>query len=159
MSKLQSLTKFLKANLPERVCQVEFTSETDEIQFIRAHKDLGLDQYQMMIRQCDALISWGRFPYRQIHPDYIPLLIDAWASEQDNELGNSNIEQEPPSMTVDVDDETAVIVVSISFAEPVVMKEDPNGIVPFDGKRWSLANTEFGYAEHAEIYSDVKNDN
>ncbi|MTC14046.1 phage tail protein [Providencia alcalifaciens] len=159
MTKLQSLTHFLKTNLPERVCQVEFTSEMDEIQFIRAHKDLGLHQYQMMIRQCDALISWGRFPYREIHPDYIPLLIDAWASEQDNELGDSNIVQEPPSMTVDVDDETAVVIVSISFSEPVVMKEDPHGIVPFDGKRWSIANTQIGYAEHAEIYSDVKHDN
>ncbi|MEX6369626.1 hypothetical protein AB6F62_16605 [Providencia huaxiensis] len=59
-------------------------------------------------------------------------------------------------MTVDVDDETAVIVVSISLFEPVVMKEDPNGIVPFDGKRWSLADTEFGYTEHAEVYSDGK---
>lgn len=159
MTKLQSLTHFLKANLPERVCQVEFTSEMDEIQFIRAHKNLGLNQYQMMIRQCDALISWGRFPYREIHPDYIPLLIDAWASEQDNELGDSNIVQEPPSMTVDVDDETAVVIVSISFSEPVVMKEDPHGIVPFDGKRWSITNTQIGYAEHAEIYSDVKHDN
>ncbi|ENR5392449.1 phage tail protein [Providencia rettgeri] len=159
MNKLKSLTDFLKANLPPRVCEVEFKSEMDEIQFIRAHRDLGLDQYQMMIRQSEAVISWGRFPYRLIHPDYIPLLIDAWACEQDNELGNSNIEQEPPSMIVEVDDETAVVIVSISLAEPIVMKEDINGIVPFDGKRWSLADTEFGYAEHAEIYSDVKNDN
>lgn len=159
MNKLQSLTNFLKENLPPRVCSVEFKSEMDEIQFIRAHRNFGLEQYQMMIRRSEAIISWGRFPYRQIHPDYIPLLIDAWASEQDDELGDSNIEQEPPSMIVEVDDETAVIIVSISLSEPVVMKEDPNGIVPFDGKRWSLANTEFGYAEHAEIYSDVKNDN
>lgn len=159
MNKLQSLTKFLKENLPQRVCSIEFKSEMDEIQYIRAHRDLGLDQYQMMIRQSEAVISWGRFPYREIHPDYIPVLIDAWASEQDNELGDSNIEQEPPSMIVEVDDETAVIIVSISLSEPVVMKEDPSGYVPFDGKRWSLVSTQFWYAEHADVYSDVKYDN
>lgn len=158
MSKLQSLTHFLKANLPERVCQVEFTSEMDEIQFIPAQKELGLDQYQMMIQQFDAVIGWGRFPYREIDPRYIPLLINAWISEQDNHLSDSNIEQEPPSMTVDVDEHTAVVVVTISLAEPVVMKKDSNGIVPFDGERWSIVDPQTWFAEHAEIYSDVKHD-
>ena len=158
MSKLQSLTNFLKANLPERVCKVEFTSEMDEIQFIPAHKEVGIDQYQMMIQQFDAVIGWGRFPYRDLDPRYIPLLIYAWLSEQDNELGDSNLEQEPPSMTVDVDEETAVVVVTISLAEPIVVKEDPNGIVPFGGKKWSIVDAEIWFAEHAEIYSDVKHD-
>ncbi|MCW2257817.1 hypothetical protein M2263_003908 [Providencia alcalifaciens] len=159
MSKLQSLTQFLKANLPAQICKVEFTSEMDEIQFIRAQKDLGLDQYQMMIQQYDAVIAWGRFPYRELDPRYIPLLIDAWISKQDNEFNDSNIEQESPSMTVDVDEYTAVVVVTISLAEPVVMKKDPEGLVPFDGERWALADPQTWFAEHAEIYSDVKNDN
>lgn len=158
MSKLKSLTDFLKANLPPRTCDIEFLSEADEIQYISAHRDLGLEQYQMLIKQTSAIISWGRFPYREINPDYIPLLIDAWKSIQDDELGDSNIEQSPPSLTVEVDEITAVIIVDITFSEPLVVKEDQNGIVPFDGKRWSLVNTEFGYAEHAEIYSDVKHD-
>lgn len=159
MSKLKSLTRFLKANLPEHIWKTEFSSETDEIQFISAHRDLGIDQYQMMIQQYDAVIAWGRFPYREFDPRYIPLLIDAWISEQDNELNDSNIEQESPSMTVDVDEHTAVVVVTISLAEPVVMKKDPNGIVPFDGERWSIVDPQVWFAEHAEIYSDVKHDN
>lgn len=156
MSKLQRLTQFLKTNLPDRVCKVEFSSEMDEIQFISAHKDLGLEQYQMMIQQYIAIIAWGRFPYRELDPRYIPLLIDAWFAKQDNELGDSNIAQEPPSMAIDIDGEHAEIIVSLSISEPIVMKEDQKGIVPFDGKRWSLTKTDLWLAEQAEIYSEIE---
>lgn len=159
MSKLQRLTQFLKANLPERVWKTEFTSEMDEIQFIPAQKEVGLDQYQMLIQKFEAVIAWGRFPYRELDPRYIPLLINAWLAEQDNALGESNIEQELPSMTVDVDEDTAVVVVTLALAEPIVMKEDTTGIVPFDGKKWSIVDPQIGFAEHADIYRDVKNDN
>lgn len=157
MSKLQSLTHFLKTNLPERVCQVEFTSEMDEIQFIPAQKDLGLDQYQMMIQQCDVLIAWGRFPYREIDPRYIPLLINAWFSEQDNEIGDSNISQDSPTMSISINGDSAEVIVSLLLSEPVIIKEDPQGIIPFDDRRWSLTDSEMWHAEYAEIYRELEN--
>ncbi|MCC8375363.1 phage tail protein [Photorhabdus sp. HUG-39] len=152
MSKLHHLTAFLRENLPERLCKIEFTSEMDEIRFIPAQRDLGLGQYQMFIQQYEAVIAWGRFPYREFDPRYVPLLIDVWLTEQGNELGDANLEPERPAMTVEVDEETAVVVVSLSLSEPVVMREDKNGIVPFEGKRWRLADTEIWFAEKGVVH-------
>ncbi|MBD1229330.1 phage tail protein [Xenorhabdus griffiniae] len=153
MSKLQRLTAFLRENLPARICETEFTSEMDEIRFIPAQRDLGLGQYQMFVQQYEAVIAWGRFPYRECDPRNIPLLIDSWLTAQGNGFGDANVEQEQPTLTVEVDDNTAVVVVSLSLAEPVVIREDPHGMIPFDGKRWSLADTEVWFAEQGAVHS------
>ncbi|OTA14718.1 phage tail protein [Xenorhabdus vietnamensis] len=153
MSKLQQLTAFLRENLPKRICETEFTSEMDEIRFIPAQRDLGLWQYQMFIQQYEAVIAWGRFPYRDCDPRNIPLLIDSWLTAQGDSLGDANVEQEQPTLTVEVDGDTAVVLVSLSLAEPVVIREDPKGMIPFDGKRWSLAESEIWFAEQGAVHS------
>ncbi|MBD2812728.1 phage tail protein [Xenorhabdus sp. Vera] len=153
MSQLQQLTAFLRENLPERICETEFTSEMDEIRFIPAQRDLGLGQYQMFVQQYEAVIAWGRFPYRECDPRNIPLLIDIWLTEQGDSLSDANVEQERPTLTVEVDGETAIVVVSLSLAEPVVIREDPKGMIPFDGKRWSLAEAEIWFAEQGAVHS------
>ncbi|MBC8946377.1 MULTISPECIES: phage tail protein [Xenorhabdus] len=152
MNKLQQLTTFLRENLPELTCKMEFTSEMGEIRFIPAQRDLGLGQYQMFIQKYKAVIKWGSFPYREYDPRYISLLINAWLTEQNDELRDRNQGQECPTMTVKVNEETAVVVVSLSLSEPVIMREDKNGIVPFDGKRWLLATPEIWFAENGVIH-------
>ncbi|SFN70407.1 phage tail protein [Xenorhabdus japonica] len=153
MSKLQQLTAFLRENLPKRICETEFTSEMDEIRFIPAQRDLGLGQYQMFVQQYEAVIAWGRFPYRDCDPRNIPLLIDSWLTGQGDGFNDANVEQERPSLTVEVDGDTAVVLVSLSLAEPVVIREDPKGMIPFDGRRWSLADTEVWFAEQGAVHS------
>ncbi|MDC9591200.1 phage tail protein [Xenorhabdus sp. XENO-10] len=153
MSKLQQLTAFLRENLPKRICETEFTSEMDEIRFIPAQRDLGLGQYQFFIQQYEAVIAWGRFPYRECDPRNIPLLIDIWLTEQGDSVNEANVEQERPSLTVELDGDTAVVVVSLSLAEPVSIREDPKGIIPFDNKRWSLAEPEIWFAEQGAVHS------
>ncbi|MDC9589182.1 phage tail protein [Xenorhabdus sp. XENO-10] len=153
MSKLQQLTTFLRENLPaESIGKTEFTSDMGKIRFIQAQRDLGLGQYQMFIQKYEAVISWENFPYREQDPRYIPLLIDAWLTEQNDELGSANQGQERPTMTVKANKETAVVVVSLSLSEPVIMREDKNGIVPFDGKRWLLAPPEIWFAENSIVH-------
>ncbi|WP_272688005.1 phage tail protein [Providencia sp. PROV035] len=151
MSKLQQLTAFLKANLPDGVCNVEFSSVTDSIQFIPAQRDLGNDQYRMHIKQYDATIAWGRFPYRQVNPDYIGILIDAWLNENDD-IDDIQLDLERPSMDVDLNEShQAVVIVTLQLAENVNMREDENGIVPMDGKRWTLYDPDVWIAQEADI--------
>ncbi|WP_086112527.1 phage tail protein [Xenorhabdus beddingii] len=152
MSKLQQLTAFLRENLPEFICETDFSSEVEEIRFIQAQRDLGLGQYQMFIQKYKAVIKWASFPSKEHDPRYIPLLIDAWLTGQDDEFGNVAQEQERPMMTVKTNEETTAIVVSLSLSEPVIMREDKNGIVPFDGKRWLLASPEIWFAENGIVH-------
>ncbi|WP_446470455.1 phage tail protein [Xenorhabdus stockiae] len=127
MNKLQQLTTFLRENLPELTGKTEFTSEMGEIRFIQAQRDLGLGQYQMFIQKYKAVIKWESFPHKEYDPGYISLLINIWLTEQHGEFRENNQEQEYPTMTVKVNGETAVIVVSLSLSEPVVIREDKNG--------------------------------
>lgn len=151
MNKLQQLTDFLKKNLPKGVCAVEFSSEMDSIQFIPAQRDLGNGQYRMHIQQYNAVIAWGRFPYKQVDPRYIGILIDAWLNET-GDIDHIQLDLDRPSMAVDVNDEhQAVVVVELQLAENVNMREDENGIVPMDGKRWTLCEPEHRIAEEADI--------
>ncbi|WP_092510873.1 phage tail protein [Xenorhabdus mauleonii] len=155
MSKLQQLTIFLRENLPECISKTEFTSEMGKISFIQAQKDLGLGQYQMFIQKYNAMMTWRNFPHKACDPRYIPLLIDAWLMEQNDTPGTSILAQERPTMTVKTsvnegtaNEETAIVMVSLPLSETVIMREDKNGIVPFDGKRWLLATPEIWFAEN-----------
>ncbi|MCC8366024.1 phage tail protein [Xenorhabdus sp. PB61.4] len=158
MNKLQQLTTFLRENLPELTGKTEFTSEMGEIRFIQAQRDLGLGQYQMFIQKYKAVIKWESFPHREYDPGYISLLINIWLTEQHGEFRENNQEQEYPTMTVKVNGETAIIVVSLSLSEPVIIREDKNGIVPFDGKRWLLTTPEIWFAENGVVHTPTLSD-
>lgn len=157
MTRLQKLTAFLRANLPEPVFATEFSSEMDDIEFKPAHSDLGEDdlgneQYQMLTQEYDAVISWGRWPYRDVDARYIPILIEAWHQELETDFTEPDFECEQPSMSVDViDDNIAMVIVTIKLSDALVLKEDEKGLVPFNGKRWSLANPEVLFAENIDV--------
>lgn len=153
MSKLKQLTQFLKANLPERLFDSEFRSDMEEIQFIPAQRDLGLGQYRMSVKLYDVVIAWGRFPYREIDPTYVALLIDVWLTEHNNDIDDIQLDLERPSMAAIVESHHAVLVMTLQLAENVNMREDENGIVPFDGKRWTLTDPEIWLADEAIIHS------
>ncbi|HBT3078312.1 TPA: phage tail protein, partial [Klebsiella pneumoniae] len=66
-TQLESLTAFFRDNVPARA-MVGFTSVMDEMQFIPAAKDLGLEQYRQAVIRYSAVLSWERFPYRICDP-------------------------------------------------------------------------------------------
>ncbi len=108
----------------------------DSIQFIPAQRDLGNDQYRMHIKQYDATIAWG-VSLSPVNPDYIGILIDAWLNENDD-IDDIQLDLERPSMDVDLNESHQAVIVTLQLAENVNMREDENGIVPMDGKRWTL---------------------
>ncbi|MGO3882261.1 MAG: phage tail protein [Proteus vulgaris] len=160
MTRLQKLTAFLRENLPESLFATEFSSEMDEVVFSMAHDDQGEDeagnkQYQILTQEYEAVIAWGRWPYRKIDARYIPVLIEAWHQNLETDFTEPDFEYEQPTMNIDViDDEIAMIVVSIKLSDAIVLKEDENGMVPLDDKRWSLANPEVLFAENIDVITN-----
>ena len=61
MSLLESLTEFVKGNMPERAMD-GFDSLMDEVRFVPAARDLGAGQYRLAIMQYTATLAWERFP-------------------------------------------------------------------------------------------------
>ena len=153
MSKLQELTQFLKAHLPERLFHQEFASEMDSIEYLRAHKVISENQYQLQIQRYSAVISWGRFPYRDVDAGVIGALIEAFLAEHliENEF-YPQIELTEPTMDVDIiDDEVAIVVIEVQLYDPVVLIEDENGIIPLNGKKWRLDKSSITFAEEWDL--------
>ncbi|MHA3541208.1 phage tail protein [Yersinia enterocolitica] len=150
MSKLQSLTAFVQGNLPQRLRKLEFNSDMDELRFIPAQRDLGLDQYQLALMQFDAVLSWGRFPYRDYDPRNLCALLLVWMIENTPDYGP---EPELPSIDIDViDDKTATVVVSMGLTESLSIKKDEAGDIPFQGAKWRLTDPELWLATEGAVF-------
>ncbi|CVA41824.1 phage tail protein [Serratia marcescens] len=154
MSKLETLTAFLQANLPARVANLGFSSDMEEVSFINAQKDLGLNQYQMAVMEYEAVLSWGRFPYRQFDPRNLCALLLAWLIENaDQGLIEQGFEPVLPELAIVVtDDKTALVEIALKMAEPLTLTQDEEGLIPFDGKRWRLADPEIWWALEGRVY-------
>ncbi|EQA0847638.1 phage tail protein [Citrobacter braakii] len=152
-TQLESLTAFFRQNVPPRAMQ-SFDSVLDEMKFIPAAKDYGLGQYRQAVIRYDAVISWQRFPYRLCPPQLLMSLLAAWLDEADRELLDEvGLTEAEPDWDVSVEDEeTATIVLTVPMAEELVIREDENGVIPWQGKRWSLVNPEVWIAITANIY-------
>lgn len=153
MSQLEALTAFVTQNLPRRVMQ-GFDSVMDEVSFISAQRDLGAEQYQLAVMQFDAVLSWERWPYRECDPRNLCALLLVWQTSQDEQpFMDAGLDMELPVLDIDIIDQgTATVVVTVKMAESLTLIEDSQGAIPFDGKRWRLADPEIWFASQASVY-------
>jgi hypothetical protein len=152
-TQLESLTAFFRENVPARAMQ-GFSSVMDEMRFIPAAKDLGLDQYRQAVIRYDALFSWERFPYRLCPPQLLMSLLAAWLDDADRELLDEiGLTDAEPDWDVSVEtEETATVVLTVPMANELVIKPDERGPIPWDGRRWALVDPEVWVALTAQIY-------
>lgn len=153
MSQLESLTQFFTLNMPARAMQ-SFSSEMEGMKTIPAAKDYGLGQYRQSVLRYDAVLAWERYPYREFDPRVLVSLLEAWIAEADRSLLEQvGITNADPDWDVGViDGETATVVVTVPMAEELVIIEDEKGIIPFDGKRWRLADPVIWRALTAQVF-------
>jgi len=152
-TQLEDLTAFFQQNVPARAMQ-SFDSVLDEMEFIPAAKDLGLEQYRQAVIRYDAVLSWQRFPFRLCPPQLLMSLLAAWLDDADRELLDEiGVTEADPQWDVTVEDEeTATVVLTVPMAEELVIKQDENGAIPWRGERWSLVNAEIWTALTATVY-------
>lgn len=153
MSLLDSLTAFVKSNMPERAME-GFESLMDEVRFVPAARDLGAGQYRLAVMEYTATLAWERFPYRICPPQLVMALLLAWyQNEGAAAMDAINMDWEFPELDVElIDDETAIVVVTARMSEPLDLLEDAAGEIPFDGRRWTLATAEIWTAERATLF-------
>ncbi|MRT10786.1 phage tail protein [Enterobacteriaceae bacterium RIT711] len=153
MSLLDSMTGFVRSNMPERAME-GFDSLMDEVRFVPAARDLGAGQYRLAIMHYTVTLEWVRFPYRVCDPQLVMALLLVWyMSEAAAAMGSINTDYELPEIDVEkLDEETAIVLVTGSLAEPLDLTEDPEGPIPLDGRRWRLAQSSVWVAEHATLF-------
>lgn len=152
MSQLTALTDFLIANMPRRAMQ-GFDSQMDEIAFIPAQRDTGLGQYRIAIIRYNAVLTWERYPYREYDPKILMALFMSWLCQDERTLfEETGIGAELPEFDIEtIDQETAIMVVTLPMVEELNLVPDPKGQIPFDGQRWKLANPEVWTADEVTV--------
>lgn len=140
MTQLDELNAFIRRCLPERLIDtVGADAWMDGIRLASAPKDCGLNQRRVGIRRYNASLAWERWPYRQYDPDVLFALVMVWLIEHD---GHDPISQEPiePDVFVElIDDENAIVVITLPLTDDIIIKEDAQGgVIPLKGKQYSV---------------------
>lgn len=155
-SQLESLTGFIKSVMPPRAMQ-SFTSEMTGLKTIPAARDMGMGQVQLSVIRYDAELIWERFPYRECDPRLLMALLEVWLGMEiaDRELfGQVGITNADPDWDVElIDEETAIVTVTVPMAERLVIVPDDQGDIPYQGGRYRLADAEIWTALSALVYA------
>jgi hypothetical protein len=155
MSQLDALSTFVTQSMPARTFKgAGFSCYMDELSFIPAQRDLGLEQYRLAVIRYNAVLAWDRFPYRLYDPRNLAALLLVWLMESDRELFEEfGIDTELPDFDIDlVDEETAVVVITLPMVEALNLVKDDEGNIPLDGARWRLADPTVWFASEAVVY-------
>ncbi|MEN4819218.1 phage tail protein [Pantoea agglomerans] len=158
-SQLESLTSFIKSEMPQRAMQ-SFTSEMTGLKTIPAARDMGLGQVQLSVIRYDAELIWERFPYRECDPRLLMALLEVWQATdtEDRDLFSQvGITNADPDWDIElIDEEAAIVSVTVPMAERLIIVPDENGPVPYQGGRYRLADPEIWTALSAMIYTEVE---
>lgn len=150
MSQLESLTAFITENLPADAMQM-FSSSMDDCELMRSAKGLGNDQRRIGVLTYSARLSWDNFPFRKYSPGLVYALVLVWVDEHANEL-RDELKLPDPTVDPEFDDEgTCILEVVVALADPLIIREQESGQIPFRNKVWDLVNPEIWVAEEADV--------
>lgn len=145
---LKGLTSAIQELLPAKVNKnFDCWMEDLEMQLVpKCHgqgRDIGYLSYK-------AVLSFERFPFKQFAPEIVLASVMAWLMDFDKY--RENFELSDPTADVEPeDDNTAEMTIEVDFKEPLMVVEDENGLIVWEGKRWTIAPYEIWVAEHCDI--------
>lgn len=154
-SQLDQLTDFVQKNLPDWACKnrsVMFKAFVDNQTILTANRDLGLG-LQIGITKYEAVLSWERFPYRKLDPQLVFALVRVWLEEHSDPIRDQlELRNEPDMDVAMLDEDNAIFAIAVEVAESLSLVEDPKGIIPYRGRRWSIDAVPVWTAEQAVLY-------
>ncbi|MFS7361454.1 phage tail protein [Rahnella inusitata] len=156
VSQLDSLTAFLKGCVPKRAMQ-SFTSEMTSLKTIPAGKSMGMEQERLSVIRYDAELIWERFPFRECDPRLMMALLEVWLASDSAErelFSQVGITNADPDWDIElIDEETAIVTVTVPMAEQLIIVPDDKGAIPYQGKQYRLADAEIWTALSALVYA------
>ncbi|WP_336797950.1 phage tail protein [Erwinia aphidicola] len=150
MNQLESLTGFIRANLPPRAMQM-FDSVMDDCELLRSEKALGLGQRRIGILRYNAVLVWDDFPYRACPLALVYALVLAWVKDHANAL-RADLKLADPVVDPEFNDEgTASIQITVAVADEIILRPADRGVVPLGGQQWDVVYPEIWVAEEVDI--------
>lgn len=150
MSQLTRLTAFLQENLPVRVR--DFDSYMDDQKIVSSNKDMGMEQQRIGYTTYTGELRWDNWPYRLCDPQLLYTLVLVWMGDGTNDLREELGLEDPDVDSQVIDEQTAIVSVSVPLVDELGIIEDKAGTIPHAGKRWRLGDPVVLIAETATVY-------
>ncbi|EEW1275683.1 phage tail protein [Escherichia coli] len=154
-TQLNALTEYLISKLPPKVSAC-LDSWMENAALIYAPRDMGLYS-EIAQLQFDAVLSFENYPFRVYPPALLFCLITGWLADCDTR--RDELELPDPSLVIaESAEEIADVEITIKFSCPLCVREDAQGAIEWDGRRWSLSEPEIWTAEHYDLSVGVAGD-
>ncbi len=145
---LQGLNQHLSNTTDERLHN-HFECWMEDIELKFAPKDQGLGR-DIGWMQYTAVFSFERFPFKKHNPAVVMANTMAWLYDFDEfrerfDLADPSFDIEPES------EDTVIMTLEVEMTEPLMLVEDAQGDIYWEGKRWINAPYEIWSAEHIDI--------
>lgn len=153
---LRRLAEYLKEKLGKGICK-KMSTEMGATELQLTTKNMGTSGQGMniMVMQYDCNITFEDFPFYKFDPAVLYALVGTWLMEHDDTRDDFDLPDPDVEIVVE-DNDTAEIDFSIEFREPIMVVEDPNGLIEYRGKKYKIAPYEIWLAENFEQETSVK---
>lgn len=145
---LQGLNQHLSCTIDARLHQhFECWMEDIQLKFAPKNQGLGRDIGWM---EYTAVFSFEQFPFKKQNPAVVMANTMAWLSDHDEYRDRYNLSD--PSFDIEPEsDDTVIMTLEVEMTEPLMVIEDPDGEIYWEGKRWANAPYEIWSAEHIDV--------
>ncbi len=121
----------------------------EDVELIMSPKNQGLGR-DIGYLSYTAIFSFERFPFKQCSPAMVMASVMGWLMDYDEFREKFDL----PDPVCDVEPEqndTVIMTIEVELIEPLMVIEDLEGQILWDGKSWSVAPYEIWFAEHIDI--------
>ena len=143
---LKALNEFLARKLGAAITK-KMTAEmgASELQLTTKNMGQGLN---LLVMRYDAEFYWERFPFKKFGVATLYAMLGAWLMDYDN---RDEYDLADPEVDVTIEDENnAELLITVEFREPIMVVEDPDGLIELSGKTYKIAPYEIWVAENFE---------
>lgn len=144
---LRLLSEYLKEKLGGAICK-RMTAEMGRTELQLTTKNMG-QGLNIMVMTYDAEIHFETFPFKKFDPATLYAILGAWLMDYDS---RDEYELADPDVQIAIEDENnAELLITVEFREPIMVVEDPDGLIELRGKTYKIAPYEIWVAENFEM--------
>lgn len=155
----QQLTDYLLRILPSNY-RSKFYSEMEQGQLLNQGKQVTVDGMELAYISYTAVLTFEELPFKKIDPLLLMSVISIWLSEiTESEKYYNVFEYDEVNFDLQlIDDDTADLVFSINFKEPITLMFAEQGNLTLNGENYQLRDIEINIAEHFDLAIGIEND-
>ncbi|THA14546.1 phage tail protein [Rodentibacter pneumotropicus] len=150
----QQLTGFLLTKLPKRY-HGNFYSWIEDGKLLNEGRQVTDNGIEVCHLSYNGVFHFEALPFNEISPAYLMAFIQVWVNENDS-IRDAFDDGEIPFDLDILDDNTADLIFTISFREPLTAMQDERGELQISGENYRLDDIEVFTAEYIDIVAEIE---